>query len=356
MILKINDRIRNRRVEFFNEFALNLRYDSVASEFAFRGYFNPDNNEHKELYCVGHYHICTLEHGGELIFTGNMLSETFDSGPDKKLVSIGGYSLPGVLEDSQIPPDLYPLQSDGLTLREIASKLIKPFGIAMIVHDSVASLMDEAYSKTTAEPSQTIKDYLASLAAQKGVLISHNEKGQLIFTRANTRRNPILHFSTPKESTIPFTSMSFAFNGQQMHSHIHVIKQASSTGGNAGESVVRNPYVIGSVYRPKVIVQNSGTDVDTEKVARMALAAELKGLKLLIETDRWELDGKMLKPNNLITVVNPEIYLYKKSTWFIEEISFKGNQEKITATLTCCIPEVYNGNIPEYMFKGINLH
>lgn len=356
MELRINDRIRTRKLEYFNQYRLELAYNAFASTFSFNGYYNPQNKEHKELYCIGHYHIAYLEHGGELILTGNVVSEGFADAAKKQMAKFAGYSLPGILEDCQIPPSLYPLQSDGLTLREITSKLIKPFGISMAVDSSVAAAMDEAYEKTTAEPTQSIKEYLTELAAQKNIVISHTAKGNLLFTKANTSKTPILHFNSTRSDTIPFDKMELMYDGRGMHSHIHVIKQASKDGGNAGESEIRNPYVP-FIYRPTVIIQSSGTDNDTDKVARMALAAELKNLKLVITTDRWEThDGKIIKPNNNITVVNPEIYLFKKSTWFIESISFEGDERKTVATLTCVLPEVYNNRTPEYMFKGINLH
>lgn len=344
MELRINDRIRTRKVEFFNDYSIGLRYDSMASSFGFNGYFNPNNREHIELYCIGHYHIAYLEHAGETILTGNIVSHEFSGASKKEVAKFSGYSLAGVLEDCNIPPSLYPLQSDGLTLREIASKLIKPFGLSMIVDPAVASAMDEPYEKTTAEPTESIKEYISKLAAQKNVITSHNAKGHIVFTRANTGKTPILHFDSTRKDAIPFNTMGFSYNGQGMHSHIHVIRQASKDGGNAGESEIRNPYVP-FVYRPTVIIQSSGTDIDTDKAARMALSAELKNLRLVISTDRWEgPDKKILKPNNLITVINPEIYLFKKSTWFIESIDFKGNQQETTATLTCCLPEVYNNN------------
>jgi prophage tail gpP-like protein len=356
MILRINDRIRTRRVTFFNQYQLVLAYNSFASSFSFNGYFNPQNKEHKDIYCIGHYHLAYLEHGGELILTGNVVSESFKDSAKKEMAKFAGYSLPGVLEDCTSPPSLYPLQSDGLTLKEIASKLIKPFGLGMVIDSAVAGAMNEAYEKTTAEPTQSIQEYLTELAAQKNIVISHTAKGNLLFTKANTTKKPILNFDATRADSIPFDSMGLDYNGQGMHSHIHVIKQASKDGGNAGEFEIRNPYVP-FVYRPITIIQSSGDDNDTEKVARMALSSELKNLKLVITTDRWETeDGKIIKPNNNITVLNPEVYLYKKSTWFIESIAFTGDEKKTTAVLTCVLPEVYNGKTPDYMFKGINLH
>jgi prophage tail gpP-like protein len=346
MILKINDRIRNRKVEFFNQFKINLQYDSIASGVSFSAYFNPDNQEHVDLYCIGHYHLATVEHNGELLFTGYVLGENFNDESKRQLVSFNGYSLPGVLEDCEIPPSLYPLESNGLSLREIAQKYLAPFGIKFQVDPAVAGEMNKVYEKVTASEIQTIKSFLTELAAQRNIIISHNEAGSVLFTRARTKQKPILNYG--EEGGPPFTSMSLDFSGQGMHSHIYVIKQADADGGNAGETVIRNPYVP-FVYRPKVLMQSAGDDNDTEHAARLALSAELKNLKLTIVTDRWEIDGK-------ITVVNPRVYLFKKSTWFIESIELKGNEEKTVATLTCVLPEVYNNEIPKYLFEGINLH
>lgn len=363
MILKINDRIRTRTVEYFNNFNISLKYDAVASPFSFGFYFDPDNNEHKELACIGHYHICTVEHNGELLVTGNMLSEDFDSSPVRKLVDIAGYSLTGVFEDCQIPTDLYPLQSDSLSIKEIAQKITNRFGIKMVVDSSVSAAMDTVLTSSTASVSQTVKSYLAELCTQKNIIISHNAQGQLLFTRAKTNLPVIAHFNNSDTGRLVTvngknisTNMRLMFNGQAMHSHITVVKEANADGGNAGETTIRNPYVINSVFRPRTITQSSGDDNDTEQVAKNALAAELKNIKLTITTDRWEIDGKIIKPNTLITVTNPEVYLYKKSTWFIESVDLAGDSRQTVATLNCVLPEVYNGQTPEYLFKGINLH
>lgn len=355
MELIINDRIRNRKVNFFNNFRLSLKYDAVGSAFSFSFYFNPDDIEHKEIMCIGHYHLCSVTHNGETLLTGYILSQGFKNPRTRDLVEISGYSLPGVLEDCEIPTSLYPLQADGLSLKQIASRLIQPFGLKMVVDSSVESAMNSTFSVTTAKESQNIKSYLTELAAQKNIVVSHTEKGELLFTKAKTKQNPILDFNVPAGG-IPGTEFSLSFEGQQMHSHITVMKQADSDGGNAGEFTIRNPYVINSVFRPKVITQSSGTDNDSEKAAKTALAAELKGLKVTIQTDRWIIDGKIIKPNTIISIKNPEIYLYNKSNWFVESIDYIGDNTKTTATLHCVLPEVYNMETPVYLFSGINTH
>lgn len=355
MELVINDRIRNRRFAFFDKFSLSLKYDAIGSAFSFEFYFNPDNAEQKEVLCIGHYHLCTVTHNGETLLTGQILNQAFRSQSTRQMVTLGGYSLPGVLEDCEIPTSLYPLQSDGLSLKQIASKLIKPFGLSMVVDSSVEAAMNGTFDTSTAKESQNIKSYLADLAAQKNIVLSHTDRGELLFTRAKTNQTPVLDFNVPRGG-IPGTSFDLSFNGQAMHSHITVQKQADSDGGNAGEHTIRNPYVISSVFRPKVMTQSSGTDNDTGEAAKTALAAELKNLTLKISIDRWVIDGAIIKPNSIITVTNPEVYLYKKTRWFVESIDYKGDAKEMTATLNCVLPCVYDGTTPEYIFSGINLH
>lgn len=354
MILKINDRFKTRTINFFNNFSLSLKHDSCGSTFQFDFFFDPNNPDHKELACVAHYHECTLEHNGELLVTGYITSQGFSHSSVKELASVGGYSKPGVLEDCEIPPSLYPLQSDGLSLKEIAEKLIKPFKLSMVIDPLVSDRMNKVFDTSDASETQTIKSYLTDLAKQKNIVISHTEKGELWFTESKTNMKPILDldFTT---GAIPGTKFKSQFNGQGMHSHITVMKQAGVDGGNAGEYTIQNPYVF-TVYRPTVKRQSSGDDNDTELTARMELANELRALPFTLETDRWEVDGKILKPNNIITVIDPENYLYTKTELFIEAIDFIGNNTNTTATLHLVLPEVYTKKYPKYIYEGINIH
>jgi len=346
MIIKI----KNKRYDFFNTVNINLRYDSVGSTFSFNAYFNPDNKDHRELFHVGHYHPITIEHMDELLISGIFLSETFRDSAKKLSTPFGGYSLPGVLEDCQIPTSIYPLESNGLSLREIAQKLVRPFKLQIVIDSSVRSRMNQVYDKTTANETQTISSYLSELASERNIILSHTPKGELLFTQANTTKKPIMDFNLPEGGSIPETKMQLSFNGQRMHSIITVVKQADLDGGNAGQSSVKNPFVP-FTFRPKVIVQNSGDDNNTLEVAKNALASELKNVKLTVTVDRWDIDGKTITPNNLISVIAPDLYLYSKTNWFIESVNLLGDNKKETAVLNCVLPEVFNGKTPIYIFE-----
>lgn len=349
MELKINHRIGDGIVDviYFNDFEIDLKFDSVASTFSFKSYFDPYNRSHAELYCVSHFHDCFLSHEGELLITGRLLNQQFALSSVKELADLQGYSLPGVLEDCSIPPTIYPLETVGLSLAEIARKIAAPFHLKVVVDPLVASEMNKPITKTAPEPTQSCKDYLTELCVQRHIVMTHDKDGALLFTKAKTDLKPIAHF----EEGISGVTIKTVFQGQGIHSHITIKKQASSDGGNAGDYTIRNPYCpVAHVYRPIVYTQSSGDDITTEEFAKQKLAAELKNIKFIINIDRWFIDGKIIRPNNIVTLFSPEAYIYKTIPVFIESVKLKGNSSSTTAELTCVLPEVYNGQIPKNVF------
>ncbi len=352
MILEIDDRIRSTKVDKFNNTKVLLQYDSVGATFSFDFYFDPKNQELIDLACIGHYHIARIkDDDGDLLLTGNVLSQSFISSAKRQMAKFSGYSLAGVLEDCNIPASLFPLQSDGLSLRQITNKLIAPFEFGLKVDSAVASLVDSVFDTTIADEKQSIKSYLTELASQKNIILTHTTEGDLLYTRVKTDKLPVVNL----DNSPGVVNMALAFSGQAMHSDITVMKQADMDGGNAGQSTIKNPFVP-FFYRPKTVVQTSGTDVDTDLAARNALNQELKNLTLTINLDRFELNGKTVRPNTIIEVRNPEIYLFNTTKWFVQSVELTQTSSAKTAKLTCVLPEIYDNSTPRYIFSGINLH
>lgn len=376
MELIINDRIRIRRIDFFNEIKVDLKFDSVASTFSVKFYFDPRNKEHAELACISHFHEAWIEHNGERLLTGYIISNAFNSSPKRELVEIGGYSKPGIIEDCDIPPGGN-WSFNNLSLNQITQKILSIFkGIKLKVDSSASGSNlvftniadpiiddngnyqenDNDVSASESEsledgvnqdmgiiqvkPDQNIKSFLTDLATQRNILLSHDEYGNLLFTQAKTNQPPVIYFDYTK-GLKPATSMHLSFNGQAIHSHITIVGQANLDTDNASEFTIQNPFCP-ILYRPKVIKQTSGTHITIQEAARQALAAELKSITLTITLDRWDIDGKLLRPNSIINVFNPECYIYKPTNFFIESISYEGDSKKQNATLTCVLPEVYN--------------
>ncbi len=357
MNLKIDHRIGVIDVKYFSKFNLTLKYDSIASTFGIEFFFDPQNPDHAEMACVSHFHECIVQHNGETLITGYLLSNSFRRNAEKQLVQMGGYSKPGVFEDCDIPitNQASYMQTDGLTLREIAQKLCNAFSLGLRV-DGVSEKvsatkftldekLDKKIQKQTSGVSMNIKSFLTSLAVQRNIILSHDTSGNLLFTEAKTNKEPLFHV----ESGVIATDINLTFNGQQIHSEITAVSSPDSQGNPGSQHTVYNPFCP-IVFRPKVVIQSSGDSNTLQELANSTLAAELKNIVLVVTIEGWDINGAVIKPNNTITVYSPENYIYKKTVWFIESVNYTGDSDKLTAVLNCVLPCVYDRSQPVNIF------
>lgn len=363
-------KIGNRTIDKYNSISVSLRYDSVASSFGMLIYFDPGNAEDRKTFVPGKYSPATLIHNGETLITGLLLTQGFKSSTTKQLMSVGGYSKPGVINDCNINPKYTSNQLDGKSLKEVVNQLIFQFGLNLVVEDIVKTDCNVVFPTIVAESDKSVQDIITTLSNQKNIVLTHDISGNLVLTRAKTDQPPMYNF----DGGFPVTNMELNFNGQEMHDTITVVGQSVVGTNNDCESTVQNPYVqkslnwgltafnstIGTnniVYgnRPKVAIQTSGDDNSTKLTARQLLSQELKAIRLTISIDRWELNGKLVRPNTIVTVTNPELFLYQKSRWFVESVDLQGDEKSETATLNCVLPECYNNEDVKNVFTGTNL-
>jgi prophage tail gpP-like protein len=214
---------------------------------------------------------------------------------------------------------------------------------------------------------ETVKSFLTTLAAQKNLVLSHTPTGNLLLTQADGNKSPIFHFADKGT----WVHMSLSFDGQQMHDKINVTGQVNVTNPNsASDSVELNPYLsstrgsantsagggYSALFRPVVYEQTASTDVSTTPLtARKKLGNELKAIRLKIDIFGWELGGVIPRAGDIVTVTNPDIFLYQKTKWFIESVDFRGNEKEDTATLNCVLPECFNNDKVVNIFTGSNL-
>lgn len=344
-------KIQGKDFENFNNFSLTLSFDSIASTFSFDAKFNPDNAEHRNLFRPFSYRKCEVFGDDELLLTGVILNHKFSQKPAKTLTSISGYSVTGVLEDSSIPVEKYPLETNNKTLLEIAQDLCNPFGLTVVSNTNDTATVIES---TTAKMGESIKSYLSNLCSQRNLILTHDNIGRLVITKVPSSQKAI--------TTLENSEVELSCNGQNMHSVITVMKQASIDTDNAGEATIQNPFI--SAFqtsitpsnpfvpnlRPLVKEQNSGNDNTTEQAAKTALANELKALKFTIPINSWYINKSLIKPSQIIKVTAPDCFLYKPTELFIESVTFTGSPESQKAVLSCSLPEVYNNNVPKNIF------
>lgn len=338
-------KISGQNFKYWNDFSLNLAYNSLGSTFSFTGL--AITGDQRNLFKPLSYHAAQVYFENQLLLTGTILNTGTISGPSKSLVNLSGYSKPGVLEDCNIPLSLYPLQFDNMSVKEIAEKLAKPFGISVIVSPLVTAA-DEKLDSIAAEPEQTIKDLLSKLCKTKAIILSHNEAGNIILSKINNNARSVATYI----EGMPSTTIKLNVNGQGIHSELTGQKQVSIGTDSAGEETISNPLV--RVFRPLVKKQESGKNDDTDNSIKMVRGAELRAIQLTIETDRWVWsDGAIsrpIRPNNIIEVISPENYITRKTRFFVESVEYVGSHEGIKATIKAVLPECYTGETPKITF------
>ena len=335
----------------FLEFNLNLRYDSVASDFSFTPWFDPSNEAHKQAFKPGTYKPVKVYYNDEILLTGTVLNLSFVSSAQNNGLAISGYSVTGVLEDCQIPTSAYPLHSKGLDLKSITEKICAEFGIKVIVDPSVSGKIGKVFKNATATNQQSAKQYITDMAAQQGIIVTHDAIGNIILTECNTKSTPLFDFT----GGIPGVEFKLDFDGQKMHSNVTTLRQAKIGGRNTkknpvvGQAKVSNPYC--NVFRPRVARQQAGDEHDTGKAARTNLSEELKGIGVKGNLSTWNINGVFIKPNQIITIENPYLCLFKKTRFFIESVSYKLDANGESCSIDCYLPEVYNQDTPKNIFE-----
>lgn len=318
----------------FSSYEINLKYNAIASTFSFQ-VLNPVLDD------LFDFPRCEILKDDLPILTGTILIPELKSSAKPELARISGYSVAGVLEDVEIPTDLYPLQSDNLSLEEVAEKYTNPFDVNLAYTQNIETDMKAKYTKITADEGQNIKSFLNELASQKGIILTHNELGSLVFTRLEVDKlTPAAQFVDGSEG---IKNMSLAINGQALHSKIVVIRQASTKNPDAGQSEIDNPYC--NIYRPKTIILNTADVFDTGKAARKALSDELVNIKLTINTTEF------VKPGNIISVKSDNLRIKKFTDFFVEECVITGNKVDENYTLSCVLKDVYSDGAVANIFN-----
>lgn len=335
-------KINGQYITFFDEVIYSLTLDSVASAFSFVGRYNAANPLHRKIFKpLSYAQVEIFNDQDKLLLTGTIINHSKESKQTPDLWRLSGYSKAGVLEDSNIPYSQYPLESNRRSLADISNRLINPFGLSLVIDPSVSRQVNTIFENTVAEPSESIKDYLAKLAAQRNVVLSHTEKGDLLYFRPDTKSTPKFRFN--KENTL---NINLGVQGQGLHSEITVLRQPGEDSENLSPvDTVKNTII--NSFRPAVKTLSSGTETDTKDAANNQMASELKNITISISIDRV-LD---LLPGDIVEVQNDEIFLSEYTRLMVNNVTLKETTAESNMTLNLLLPESFTGEVPKDIFK-----
>jgi prophage tail gpP-like protein len=336
-------KIENKFFNHFSNLTLKFNLDTFASVFSFDARFDPFNVEHQKIFKPLTYpKIEIFSNDMDLLLTGNIINNDFASSKTPQLVSFSGYTKSGILEDVTIPDSVYPLEKNNQSLSEISAQLLKPFGISQLIESNVANKMNLVYEKAVAQPTQSVASFLTQLASQRNIVIGHTKKGDVYYFKAFIGSKPVRSYDSSN-----LLSSKMAINGRAFHSDITVRRQPSDE--NVGVSTVdgvKNPNV--KQIRSVCKILSSGDDTSTIEAAQNVLAAELRGIQLALELPKIDYE---LLCGQIIEFINPELFIYKKQKFVINEIIYNEDSGADTMTVNCLTPEAFTGGIPTNIFE-----
>lgn len=350
-----NVRIDGKEYRWFNGFSVELHYSSVASKFSFNALFEPDNAEHRRLFKPFSYKDVEVYYDNNLLVTGTILNISFSSQANKTLAKVEGYSKTGVLQDCNVSLSNYPLEMSNMSPREMFEKLAKPYNIDVLVNDNASEEMDDPIDgDRSIGVSESISQFMSKICIERGLILSHTQNGKIVVSKLDTKTDSVQKF----DGTEPTVTMSLKTNGQKMFSNVGGINQGGLEASvqdltengvsgdivdsyNGAENITDIEFV--KSFRSRVNkVDSKPKDIKLD--VRRKIGSLLKSaINLTINTDtiRFE-NGDVIRPNNVISVRNKELYLLNDTLFFIEKVSLKQGLVNDTATLSCVIPQVYN--------------
>ncbi len=274
---------------------------------------------------------------GQPIITGYLDSVSHKMGADSAQVTIKGRDKTGDLVDCSA---VYPGgQWRQRTLQQIAQDLCSPFGIAVhwAVSDPEAA---KPFTSFTLELSESVADVLSRAARHRGVLVTSDADGDLVFTQAANTATDTLRLG---ENLL---SAEYTEDWRDRHSQ-YLVKGHGGGGGHAGDANTNalraapkgendDPAI--ARYRPKVILADSTLTPATARAralreSRRALS-QSEHFTAVVKGWRRE-SGELWQTNRLTRVIAPRLSMVSRDL-LISQVQFDldaDNGERTTLTL-----------------------
>lgn len=331
--------------KFWSSATINFSFDTLADSFSISAPWFPDDDIYRELFRPFSYKEIVLYVGGEKVLTGNNITIKTNTNSDSKIITIDGYSKAGILADVTVAATSWPVVFRGLNLQQITESLTRPFGITVDFKSDPGPAFTKG-DNVTIEPDQKIADFIISLAKQRGLIISSDKDGILVFqnTTQDAAEASII------EGRYPYRNSNVTYNGQNRFSDITAINSEMIKGAGQKYTVDDPELKSNGINRPlvwKATDTNSGKlkEAVTAKMGRTI--AEAVGINVNVVDWHRIQDKKIWKDNTRVIYQSDGDMIYEETEFLIKKASLQKSPNETTTSLTLIFPETYNGEIRE---------
>lgn len=331
--------IEGKRFRFWDKVRITRAIDTMDTV-EFGAPFDANAPGFRETFRPFSFKTVVITVGGTPLFTGTMVAVNPVIENAQKIISVSGYSLPGVLNDCTSPASSFPLEFNDQGLNDIATAMAAPFGISVDFQADQGAV----FERVASEPGKKVLAFLTELAKQRNLIISSSSRGKLVFLQSTESGQPVARL---QQGIAPVLSVTPFFSPQEYYSHITGIEPVV-VGLAGSQFTVKNPRLLG-VTRPLTFNAPDTLDADV-KSAVEAKAGRMYGnmASYSVRVATWrDPNGNLWEPNTLIKLLAPDAMIYKEYGFVIRSIEFTRDRATETATLNLVIPGSFSGKTPE---------
>ena len=270
---------------------------------------------------------------GELVISGRIY-RTITSLSNRQQATLYGWSRSVDLVDSTLAP---PYESNDITLFQRVKDVAGVFNL------NVVSMLDVdgVFDRVTVKPNELAGRHLLSLASQRGVLISSNEKSDIVLFKIEDDA-PV---DAIKEGDKRFSGFSGDFDSRRRFNAYRVVSQSPGKSSNAYVSIDSSI----PVTRATTITAGDVYDGETKQAAEWARSKAIAdSIEIpIIATGFTNYDGKIWHPGQLVTLQSPTIFINEPYTMVIKSVEMTQSSGGDKTRLALVPPFVYRGSAIE---------
>lgn len=350
---KVTLSIDSKAWSFWNELELHLSIDSHATA-GFSAPFEPERQQFRDTFRPFSFKPLTLDVGGARLFTGTLVDVKPRLEANPRSVHVSAYSKPGVLADCDVPVSLVPFEANGLTLRQIAQRLVEPFGISVELGVGVTDGPKFKRVNTKKKKidhrgdlNEKVQSFLAELARQHGMVLSSTAQGNLLFQKSVAAGNPVVRF---EEGKAPLVSVIPTFSPQSYYSEITGFTM-TKRGRPGAKYTERNERLAGGVLRSFSFQLDDIERSDAPTAVKAKLGRMFANMvTYVVNVPTWRNpSGFLWAPNTTATLLAPSAMVYRETELLIRDVYFKHSATEQTASLGLVLPGAFSGQQPSRM-------
>lgn len=331
--------IEGERFRFWNTINIVASMDVMDVAY-FSAPFESELKDFRDTFKPFSYKEFSITIGSSEYFKGIMIDVTPQIDSEQKIVTAGGYSTPGLLNDSTAPPSAFPLEFNNMGLKSIAERLAGIFSVNVFF----AANEGPVFESVALNPTRSILSFLIDLAKQRNLLITNTSDGSLFFHKPTKIGNPV---AILKQGEPPLLSVTPNFNPQQYYSSITGVS-AADVGLTGSKFTIHNTSLF-NINKPLVFNAQDSNNSNIEKTVRAKMGRMFGNIaSYSVKLPTWrDQNNTLWEPNTTVKLTAPDAMIYNEYEFLIRSVSFQKEIDSETVVLDLILGQAFDDIAPD---------